>query len=282
MERRVPTPALVVALLLAGATSGCMPAFRVHAPLDPVLYPPPPRNAITFWGHATSYIDVDGYGIVTDPVFVGAYTPWNKRLIPAPPPAAYAQARLVLISHAHQDHLSPETLAQFPPGTVVLCPRPAARYLRDLRLDVRAMAAGDAFDFPGGQAIAVVADHPGGRRSLKARPDGRALGYVVRTSLATVYYSGDTKYFPGFQRVGATYHPDIAILNVNRHLHSIDARQAAHDVGARIVIPSHALAYGSPTARRNRRWRAEFVALLGPVARPLAVGESLPLADARR
>ena len=36
---------------------------------QPQLFPAPPRDAITFWGHACVYIDVDGVGVVTDPVF---------------------------------------------------------------------------------------------------------------------------------------------------------------------------------------------------------------------
>lgn len=266
-----------VLLLVSATAAGCVPAVLSKPRIDRALYSEPPNDAITFWGHACAYIDIEGFGIVTDPVFTPSYAIIRRRLVPAPPRESFDQADVVLISHAHQDHLNPKTLARFTPGTTVLCPWPAAKYITGLGLRVRVMRPGDEFAFPGGTIIAVAAHHPGGRLSLKARSDGRALGYVIRGPRSTVYYSGDTEYFPGIAAIGSKYHPDVALLNVNAHLHSEDAIFAVAGLGMPYVVPMHLGAYDGKSKRLGPRWRAELVDALGSTVVPLEIGESLRL-----
>jgi L-ascorbate metabolism protein UlaG (beta-lactamase superfamily) len=214
------------------------PAAAGLAKPDGVLFPVPPRDALTFWGHACCYVDVDGYGIVTDPVFQKGFTIEHRHLA-APPPASYRGARLVLVSHAHPDHLDKETLKSFPAECTILCPAPSAPYLKDLPQSVRTLRPGDVVPFPGGCVIAVAARHAGGRRSNSASDDGRALGYVIETPGAVIYYAGDTEYFAGIDSVASAYHPDIALLNMNGHLHGLDAVHAFRATGASRLVPMH-------------------------------------------
>jgi len=244
---------------------------------DPELYAEPPGEAVTFWGHACVYIDVEGRGIVTDPVFGRRYSPLNGRRIPSPPPSAYESTRVILISHAHSDHLQPRTLARFPKRATILCPPPSEKYVRGLGPRVRVMRVGDEYTIRGASILAVPADHPGGRYSHIAEADGRALGYVIRTENGTVYYSGDTDYFPGIETIGRSCKPDLALLNVNAHLRPADALRAAEALGSPPVVPLHLGAYGGRAARRGRRWHREFLEMAGPLALPLAVGQSILL-----
>ncbi len=263
--------------LLIALGPGCAPALFVSSRPDPVLYPEPRGGAVTFWGHACVYVDVAGFGIVTDPVFESRYSPFNGRRIPRPPDEAYDQTSVVLISHAHQDHLQPRTLARFRKDCVILCPAPSEKYARGLGPQVRVMRPGDEFTFPRGTVIAVPADHPGGRYSRKARADGRALGYVIKAPRVTVYYSGDTEYFQGIEQIGAVYRPDLAILNVNAHLKPEDALRAAVALGSSRVIAAHVGAYGGHAGKLARQWHEEFLKLAGPLAIPLRVGECIAL-----
>jgi L-ascorbate metabolism protein UlaG (beta-lactamase superfamily) len=264
--------------LAAVLGTGCA-SSGVHTATMPNPYGPPPRNAVTFWGHACAYIDIGGYGIVTDPVFSERYAVIRRRLIPAPPMSAYARTRIVLISHAHQDHTDPSTLRRFPHDARILAPAPAARYLRNRGFQVRTMIPGDVVPFPGGTIIAVAALHPGSRLSLKARADGRALGYVIRTSDRTLYYSGDTEYFPGLTDIGRRFRPDLVLLNVNPHLHSKDALAAIADVGAPKVVPMHWGAYDGRSVRLVPGWIHELVEALGDRVIHLPVGGTLALRD---
>lgn len=262
---------------LAAFGQEAVPSLFAPPRQDPVLYGEPRGGAVTFWGHACVYIDVGGRGIVTDPVFGRRYSPLNGRRIPSPPPSAYEQTRVILISHAHHDHLQPRTLARFPRRAVILCPPPSVRYVRGLGPRVKMMRIGDEYRFSGGTIVAVPADHPGGRYSHTAEADGRALGYVIRTGGLTVYYSGDTDYFPGIEEIGKRHQPDLALLNVNAHLRPADALRAAEALGSPPVVPLHLGAYGGRAHRRGRRFHRDFLDLAGPLAMPLRVGESVLL-----
>ena len=242
------------------------------------LFGKPPANSITFWGHACFYIDVEGFGIVTDPAFEGrAFLRWRR--VPVPPPDSYNGTRIILISHSHPDHLVPETLVRFPPGVTVLCPEPAAETISELGMHAKIMRPGNSFDYPGGKVVAVVAKHAGSRYGVRSPTDGSALGYVIYTPSSTVYYSGDTNLFDGMYDVGLVHSPDIAILNISGHLHGEHAVEAARRIGADTVIPSHFGAYGHlflPEPELPRDYD-QLVEGLGETLRLLYLGESLPL-----
>ena len=257
------------------ALTGC--ASTIATP-DPDVFTPPPRDAITFWGHACCYIDVDGFGIVTDPVF-DSWTWGRNRKVGSPPSNSYAAARIILISHAHDDHLSAKTIATFPESTLVLCPEPAARDAAVAGRPVRAMRLGDVHEFAGGKIHAVAAHHPGSRRGIDAEADGRALGYVIESAHGAIYYSGDSDLFDGFAAIRGRYEPRILILNVNGHLKGGDAVEAALATGAEVVVPVHHGVYGLLFWGPARRPRSADLLekSLGSTLHVLAVGASLPL-----
>src|SRR5262245_24531718 len=118
---------LLLSLVLLAGCARLRPGVHDE---DATLYKEPARDAVTFWGPSTAYVDLGGYGIVTDPVFESSFAPLYPRYVPAPPPSAYARARVELLSHAHHDHLSRKSIERLPADVVVLCPGPAADYLR--------------------------------------------------------------------------------------------------------------------------------------------------------
>ena len=175
--------------------------------------------------------------------------------------------------------LEPKTIASFPESTLVLCPVPAAAYLKDVRQPVRAMRPGDEVAFPHGTVVAVPAHHPGGRRGMDAEADGRALGYVIRTPHGSIYVTGDTDLCPEIGRIGAQYQPEIVVMHVSGHMKGMDAVQAARALGASTIVPVHWGAYGYywfPEYRQPRTMKV-LRAQLGETLVPLALGESLPL-----
>ncbi|HEX6789773.1 MAG TPA: MBL fold metallo-hydrolase [Candidatus Krumholzibacteria bacterium] len=248
------------------------------AQVDPHRYAEPPRDSITFWGHACVFVDAGGLGFVTDPVFEKGL--WQRRrFIGSPPPEVLQRVRVILLSHAHDDHTSPESLALFGDGVTILGPPPAVEFLAKQGIAAKAMRPGDEHVVDGVRFIAVAVHHAGGRMSVTASADGDALGWVVVTPAATLFYSGDTDYCSTFSDVGWTYAPDIAILNVNGHLMPADASRAARATRAPVVIPAHWGGYGYWVVGGNRhpRGEAQLARLLGKRLHVLAVGKSLPL-----
>ena len=261
-------------LLLAGAGIGCSGLAGV----DAGRFGEPKAGHITFWGHACNYIDMDGVGILTDPVFEKNL--WTRRrFIGGPPREMIQRARVVLISHAHNDHLGLSSLKELHGDAVVLCPAPVAKILSKRGLTVKEMRPGDELELNGVRFVAVTAHHPGGRWSLHAVADGRALGWVVVGPTATIYYSGDTDYCSSFSEVGRTFAPDIAIMNVSGHLKPADTARAARDTRAPVVIPTHwgSYAYWILGGGRRPHGETQLERLLGERLRVLNVGESLPI-----
>lgn len=265
------------ALLLVVCLTGCWSLPRQSIRVDIEHLHAPATNAITFWGHSTCYIDIGGIGMITDPVLTEGYSPWHRRQVPAPPSSAYAHTQYILISHAHRDHLNPETLELLPDSAIVLCPAPCVDIVEKAGRRAVMMKPGDSCVFAGGTILAVMAHHPGGRNSLKPCEDGNAIGFIIRTPKRSIYYSGDTEYFEGLSTIGQTYHPDIALLNVNGHLPADDAVRATLVLGAQHVVPIHSGAYSGPTAKKNVRLRREFTDMVGTISVPLAIGESYRL-----
>lgn len=216
---------------------------------------------------------------MTDPLLAPSYSPWHRRQVPAPPESVYANVDYILLSHAHRDHLNPPTLERLPKTATVFCPEPCARTVEKTGLRVTVMHEFDSCAFDGGWIVAVPAYHPGRRYSLNAGPSKGAIGFVIRTSDRTLYYSGDTEYFEGLTTIGERYHPDLALLNVNGHLPPSDAVRAFLVLGSPLVIPIHSVGYSGPTAVQNIRKRREFSDYVGTLSVPLAVGKSYSFGD---
>ena len=248
------TVAAFTVLCLLIPVSSLVPAPKE----DGDFFPPPLRNHVTFWGHACCYVDVDGFGIVTDPVFTGRYI-FRRRKIPVPPLQSRSGTRLILVSHAHMDHLHPESIEMFPDSAVVLCPWTVAKYIEESGRDLRIMRTGDTYKYPHGTIIAVHAEHPGKRYALRKGGADDAIGFVITTPYGNVYYSGDTGYFEGMIDIGATWQPQIAIINITPHLRGGSAVRAVWATRAEIVIPVHFGAY-------------DYI-LFGPLKQPRGYGD---------
>ena len=160
-------------------------------------------TAVTWLGHATVVVDLDGQRIVTDPVLRRRVVHLRRDRAAAVPEGASG----VLLSHLHYDHLDLPSLKAFAKELPVVVPRGGARLLRAFA-DVREVAAGESVELGGLLVDAVEALHDGRRHPGGA--SGPALGYVLRGS-RSVYFAGDTDLFAGMAAFGPL---DVALLPV--------------------------------------------------------------------
>ena len=200
---------------------------------------------LTYLGHATVMIELDGVRILTDPVLGRRLGPL-RRLGPTPDPAAFGAVDAVLISHGHPDHFHGPSLRAIPGAPLLVVPRGLGRdasrgggEVLDVR-EVREVRANDRVDVGPIRITAVPARH---RRWLRQR-HARPIGFLIEGS-TRVYFAGDTALYPGM--AGLAGHVDVALLPVGRwgpprgpaRLDPSTAVDAAALVGADVAIPIH-------------------------------------------
>jgi len=149
---------------------------------------------ITYLGHATVLIEVDGVRVLTDPV-LSARLLFLDRVVKPVDPTNYADIDIVLISHLHHDHCDTRSLALLR-GAVVIAPVGSGAYLRrHARLPrVVELAEGTTIERAGLIFTAVHADHDGKR--VPFGPSAPAIGFVITGSDSTTYFAGDTDVYP--------------------------------------------------------------------------------------
>ena len=140
---------------------------------------------------------------------------------------------LILITHDHSDHCSPDDVKWLRKGaTVIVCPEAC---VSEFTGDVRAVKAGDMLTVKG-VTIAVVPAYNLGKEFHPRESGG--VGYVVTTPEGLrVYHAGDTDLIPEMKEIEA----DVALLPVGGTytMNAEEAAQAANWIKPKLAIPMH-------------------------------------------
>jgi L-ascorbate metabolism protein UlaG (beta-lactamase superfamily) len=210
--------------------------------------------SVTWLGHATALIELDGVRLLTDPVLRDRVGPL-VRISPIPCIDSPETLDAVLLSHLHADHTDLPSLRRLTGAAVVLAPRPAAAWLQGCGVRVvRELAHGEAVSVGGLTIRATPAVHDARRWPLGPRAD--PVGYLI-TGSSSVYFAGDTDLFPTMAEMRGDL--DLALLPVSGwgrtlgpgHLDPQRAAQAAAMLAPRVAIPVHwgTFALGRPFRR---------------------------------
>jgi L-ascorbate metabolism protein UlaG (beta-lactamase superfamily) len=199
-------------------------------------------NQVTYIGHATVLLELDGMRFLTDPVLRSRLAHLRRHgQKPAEDSAADLDA--ILISHLHHDHTDLPSLRRLPRQTPILGPRGAGGFLRRRGFEaVTELAPGDSETFGGVEVTAVEAEHGGGRRL--GSDDSETIGFVA-SGTSRAYFAGDTDLFEGMAELAGGL--DLALLPVwgwgptlgPGHLDPERAARAAAILKPRIAIPIH-------------------------------------------
>ena len=226
-------------------------------------------SRMTYVGHATLLIELDGVRILTDPL-LRERLGHIRRHVPVPAEDALLPLDAVLISHAHRDHLDLVSLRRVARGATVVLPSGCAQLLRRVPAgNVVELSAGESCAIGPLRVEAFHAEHDGRRHPLaRAAP---ALGYVISGS-TRLYFAGDTDLFDDMAQLAGRV--DVACLPVAGwgprlpagHLDPAGAARAAALIRPRVAVPIHWGTMSSVGARPGRDHDAPAREFAGAVA----------------
>lgn len=212
--------------------------------------------SITWIGHSTFLIQLNGINILTDPVWAERMGVQKRLTKPGLQIQDLPDIDFVLISHGHYDHLDFASIKQLKGNPVYYVPeglKPA--FKRRGYKQVIEANWWDSFDVYGGKLSFVPAQH-WTRRTLWDTNSSHWGGWVIEDTFTpyTVYFVGDTGYFRGFKEIGSRYDIDAVLMPIGAyepewfmkvsHINPEDAIQAFLDLNSKgPFIPMHYGAY---------------------------------------
>ena len=223
--------------------------------------------AITWLGHATVLIEMNGMRIITDPVLRNRIGPL-VRIAPRVAVGPLGAVDCVLISHLHADHADLPTLRALSRSGPVIAPRGSRGWLSAQGVtDVIELRPGEETRMGEIRITATFAKHD--RRRRPFGPAADPIGYVIAGS-SGVYFAGDTDLFLSMAELRGSV--DVALLPIwgwgsrlgPGHLDPESAAAAASLIAPPLAIPIHwgTLALGRPARRPADPWRParDFIA----------------------
>ena len=148
------------------------------------------------------------------------------------------KADLILITHDHHDHCSPDDVAQlWQEGTVIVTTAAAAASLTQT---CQVVAPGDVITVQGVPVRAVAAYNTNKFRSpgqVFHPKEAGNVGFVLTLGGQRIYHAGDTDVIPEMEGLEV----DIALLPVSGTyvMTAVEAAQAAATIGPDIAVPMH-------------------------------------------
>lgn len=218
------------------------------------------RNTVTWIGHATVLLQMEGYNILTDPHFSKRTSPvqWAGPERVAPLGLALDDLPpidIVIISHDHFDSLDEQSikkLRQRPGGekTRFYVPLGLKNWFATRGVDnVFEMDWWDRLQDEDIEIIAVPVQH-WSKRSMFSRNKTLWAGWVIKTDAFRFIFVGDTGYTPHFKEIGEKLGPfDLAAIPIGayeprwfmarHHVNPAESVQIHKDIGSKKSVAIH-------------------------------------------
>ena len=227
---------------------------------DVNLFASPPASGlrVTWLGHSSFIIELDGARVLIDPVWGERVSPFTwagpTRFHPPPLPlSALPEIDAVLISHDHYDHLDHETVLALKDRSLTwLVPLGVGSHLEYWGIpsgEIKELDWWDEYVVKGVKMTATPARHFSGR-SVLFNDENATLwcGWALTGSKRRLFYSGDTALHPEFAEIGHRLGPfDVTIMEVGAynamwpdvHLGPEQAVLAHTLVKGKVMLPAH-------------------------------------------
>jgi len=226
---------------------------------DPTIYNTHPANGlrITWMGHSSMLIEIDGKRILTDPVwgerasfssFVGP-----KRFFPAPLPLIQLPALdAIILSHDHYDHLDYPTIKQLTQlSTPIFCSLGVGGIIEKWgisRSRITEMNWTDTAMVGNDLSITATPSRHFSGRGITNRNQTLWSSFVIKGNKHTIFFGADSGWFPGFKDIGDHFGPfDLTMLEIgaygegwpNIHMGPDHATNAHLALRGKLMLPIH-------------------------------------------
>lgn len=182
-----------------------------------------------YWlGQAGFWIDTGAYRVLIDPYlsdslakkYAGQVNDHKRLMSPPITVDQLPMPDIVLVTHAHTDHMDPETLGplvqRFPnlPFVIPRAERDTAQKRIGQNAKLLSVTDGEIFSPLPGLDIHVF---PAAHETLQRDQEGDAvfLGYGIEANGLKLYHSGNSIPFDGIENLLRRFAPDVALLPVN-------------------------------------------------------------------
>ena len=210
---------------------------------------------MTFIGHSSFFLQIAGQNIVIDPNFARWLFVLKRLRQPGIRIRDLPPVDLVLVTHAHFDHLHRQSLRTIARQTyrqrgsspTLVIPHNVFDLVSDLGYrEIVELEWWNTYRH-GNVDVTHVPSRHWGARIIKDSHRGYG-GYVLRGGRHSVYHAGDTAYFSGFRDIGRRLAPEIALLPIgaynpptfrNVHASPADATRAFLDLHSQWMVPMH-------------------------------------------
>jgi L-ascorbate metabolism protein UlaG (beta-lactamase superfamily) len=210
---------------------------------------------ITFIGHSSFLLQIAGRKVLVDPVFSKRLILLRRQRHPGLAVKELPPIDLVLLTHAHMDHLDLASLRRVIRTTrrlsgrspEVVVPRGVEDLVEGLGFSAIHRLEWWESSAVQGLKITMTPCRHWGARIFRDTHRGYG-GYVIEAAGQSIYHSGDTAYFDGFREIGKRLHPQIALLPIGayfpdtyRSVHTSpeEAVRGFVELGAEQMIPMH-------------------------------------------
>ncbi|WDF56496.1 MBL fold metallo-hydrolase [Mucilaginibacter sp. KACC 22063] len=225
---------------------------------DASIYDTPSESGlrVTWIGHSSLLIEIDGKRILTDPVWsqrvsfsqrIGPKRFFDAPLLLKDLPALDA----VLISHDHYDHLDTGTIKYLAKLTVpFICSIGVGQYLQEWGVSAERITEMDwgSVAYVGDVSITSTPSRHFAGRSLSNRNETLWASFVIKGPKHNIYFGADSGWFDGFKVIGDTYGPfDLTMLEVGAygkhwpdiHMGPDNAANAHEALRGKVMMPIH-------------------------------------------
>lgn len=215
----------------------------------------PKELGISFIGHSSFLVQIGGAAVLVDPVFVKRLVLLRRQRHAGLRINEMPAIDVVLLTHAHMDHLNVTSLRRIIRSAQMLGKRAPEVVVpwgvEDLvaRLGfsrIHEMKWWEQLDIRGLKVTMTPCKH-WGARMFNDTHRGYG-GYVMEATARSIYHSGDTAYFSGFAEIGRRLKPRVALLPIGayfpdsyRSVHTSpeEALRGFVELGSELMVPMH-------------------------------------------